>query len=189
MATINTNHTNNIPGGYYTENHHTDPTTATTAELDAAKAGRFFFQLSNSLTDGSSPSQIIGMGSMSFTDTGTVDTNANVDSSLSTYSGYAISNLSSGHIESTGFAGVNDLTMTIDSMVGKSVGEPGLLSAGDSSTTHGYVQLFGIVLDGNEAAGTQSASLVGYQIPIEVDPSQLPQQLRRKGGRPLRRPS
>ena len=64
MVTINTNHSVNIPGGYYTEHHHTDPTTATTAELDAAKAGRFFFQLSNSLTDGSSPSVIIGMGSM-----------------------------------------------------------------------------------------------------------------------------
>ena len=165
MVTINTNHSVNIPGGYYTENHHTDPTTATTAELDAAKAGRFFFQLSDALGSGG---QIIGMGSMSFTDTGTVDTNANVDSSLSTYGGYAISNLSSGHIESTGFAGVNDLTMTIDSMVGKSVGEPGLLSAGDSSTSHGYIQFYGFVLDGNEAAGTKSASLVGYQIPINV---------------------
>ena len=134
MVTINTNHSVNIPGGYYTEKHHTDPTTATSAELDAAKAGRFFFQLSDALGSGG---RIIGMGSMSFTDTGTVDTNANVDSSLSTYGGYAISNLSSGHIESTGFAGVNDLTMTIDSMVGKSVGEPGLLSAGDSSTSHG----------------------------------------------------
>ena len=69
MVTINTNHSVNIPGGYYTEKHHTDPTTATSAELDAAKAGRFFFQLSDALGSGG---RIIGMGSMSFTDTGTL---------------------------------------------------------------------------------------------------------------------
>lgn len=163
MAIINVDHSLNLPGGYYTEQHHIDPTTVTDAELTAAKAERFYFELSADPGSG----QIIGMGSMSFTDGGTVESNATVQSEYNTYSGQYSFDPSAGHLEVLGFNGAGDNGLTVTSSQGVNNNQSNLLEVdGVTYTEFGYINLVGIVLDGNQGTGTKAASLVGYYVPV-----------------------
>jgi hypothetical protein len=123
MAIINVDHAVNLPGGYYTEQHYIDPTTVTDAELTAAKSERFYFELSADPGSG----QIIGMGSMSFTDGGTVESNATVQSEFDTYAGQYSFDPSAGHLEVFGFNGNGDNGLTVTSSQGVSANQTNIL--------------------------------------------------------------
>lgn len=162
MASINEAHTNGLPGGYITNTHHTESSTLDTAVVDAAKLERFYIELDAPLTGGG---QMIGIGSMTFSDAGAVETNANVDAEMSTWGGDYSFDPSGGHLEIMTADGLSDMSLTIAASTGVSSG----LTAGDVFTNYGPVQLYGIVFDGSEGAGTSNGSVVGYYVPVTVD--------------------
>lgn len=162
MASVIEAHTNGLPGGYTTNTHHTESSTLDTAVVDAAKLERFYIELDGSPTGGG---QMIGIGSMTFSDAGAVETNANVDNEMSTWGGSYSFDPSGGHLEIMTADGLSDMSLTISASTGVSSG----LTAGDVSTNYGPVEFYGIVFDGNEGAGTSNGSVVGYYVPVFID--------------------
>ena len=65
--------------GYQTNTHHTEQTSLTAQQLADAKVDRFFLELLGN--PGSTSAILVSSGLMSFTDTGTVQTNAQVETS------------------------------------------------------------------------------------------------------------
>ena len=65
--------------GYQTNTHHTEQTGLTAQQLAEAKVDRFFLELSGD--PGSTSATLVSSGLMTFTDTGTVQTNAQVENS------------------------------------------------------------------------------------------------------------
>ena len=76
--------------GYQTNTHHTEQTGLTAQQLADAKVDRFFLELSGD--PGSTSATLMSSGLMTFTDTGTVQTNAQVENSY-------YSDSSSAHME------------------------------------------------------------------------------------------
>mgnify|MGYP005996370179 CR=1 FL=1 len=106
MATV-TGNTNIFGTNYTTSMHHTEATTFTSAEIDAAKIDRFYIELSGAPESGPT---IVATGSMTFSETGPVQSNEIMDSEQP----YFYANDSSAHLEGVegpGF-GVGDLSMT-----------------------------------------------------------------------------
>ena len=65
--------------GYQTNTHHTEQTGLTAQQLADAKVDRFFLELSGD--PASTAATLVSSGLMTFTDTGTVQTNAQVENS------------------------------------------------------------------------------------------------------------
>ena len=65
--------------GYQTNTHHTEQTSLAAQQLADAKVDRFLLGLSGD--PGSSSTTLVSSGLMTFTDTGTVQTNAQVETS------------------------------------------------------------------------------------------------------------
>ena len=139
--------TTNIFGtNYYTEKHHTEATTLTSAEIDAAKIDRFYIELSGSPE--SAPT-VVATGSMTFSETGSVQSNAFMDSEQP----YTFTNDSSAHLEGLegpGF-GVGDLSM-ID-------------SSGNTYDASNSVRLFGFRFDSYEGV-SDGSPVMGYFISV-----------------------
>ena len=65
--------------GYQTNTHHTEQTVLTAQQLADAKVDRFFLELSGD--PASTAATLVSSGLMTFADTGTVQTNAQVENS------------------------------------------------------------------------------------------------------------
>jgi hypothetical protein len=120
MATVNVS-TAGFTTGYYTDYHHTEQTGFDAATLASFKVDRFFIELSDDPTQ-ANPT-MLGTGTLTITDDGTVESDANMDGVSTNY-------LSSAHLETmTGTLwGIGDFTSTNDTgTVWDQVGEPRLL--------------------------------------------------------------
>ncbi len=136
MATISTNHST-LPGGYYTDNHHTDPTGVAASDVSAAKVDRFYIELDGTPGGGG---QMIATGSMTFTDGGTIESNATVDAEMNDWGGGYSFDPSSGHLEIMTDDGLGDMSLTVGGVTTNTPGDAAAaLDPNDVSLAYGYV--------------------------------------------------
>lgn len=113
---------------------------------------------------------MIATGSMTFTDGGTIESNATVDAEMNDWGGGYSFDPSAGHLEIMTDDGLGDMSLTVGDVTTNTPGDAAAaLDPNDVSLAYGYVQLVGIVFDGDEGAGTKSASVVGYYVPVSVN--------------------
>ncbi|MDA7826583.1 Hint domain-containing protein, partial [Rhodobacteraceae bacterium] len=152
----------NIPNasfstGYYTDFHHTEATTLTADQIAASMNDRFYIELSGEPEGNPS---ILGTGTMSFTDTGSVKNNTFMNQE-----------------DENDF--VNNSSAHLEEFLGDAVGLPGQTLTGFDGTVYDFVvniSLYGVRFDGVEGS-SEGTPVVGYLVVVNESGSEDPRYL------------